>query len=67
MRKVAYKYGLILSKGQGQVKQGHQMKMLHERRVTHVLWATWDIAFDGGIHVLSDPKKGQGQIKLRQI
>ena len=40
---------LVVSKGQGQgqVKKGHQMKMLHDCHVTHVLRVIWD---DGGIH-----------------
>ena len=43
--------GLILSKaqGQGQLKQGHQMKMLHKCGATHVLWVIWDAEFNGGI------------------
>ena len=28
-------------------------EMLHECRVTHVLWVIRDVEFDGGIHFLS--------------
>ena len=44
--------GLIVGKGQGQgqVKQGHQMKMLHVCRATHVLLVIWNAEYDGGIH-----------------
>ena len=48
--------GLILSKGQGpgQVKYGHQIKMLHVSRATHGSWlgswVIWDAEFDGDIH-----------------
>ena len=51
--------GLTLSKGQGQVKHGHQMKMLRECRTAHVLWVIWDVEFTGGITFLLDPKKVQ--------
>ena len=42
----------ILSKGQGQgqVKEGHQIKILFKHRATHVLWTIWDAEFDGDIH-----------------
>ena len=44
--------GLIVSKGQGQgqVKQGHQMKMLHVCRAKHVLGVIWNAECDGDIH-----------------
>ena len=44
--------GLILSKcqDQGQVKEGHQIKMLHEFRATHVLGVIWDAEFDADIN-----------------
>ena len=40
---------LIFSKGQcqAQVKQGHEMKMLHEYRAALVLWVIWEVEFDG--------------------
>ena len=28
-------------------------EMLHECRVTHVVWVIWDVEFDSGIHFLS--------------
>ena len=39
------------TKGQreGQVKKGHRMKILHECRVTPVIWVIWDTKFDGDI------------------
>ena len=43
--------GLELNKGQGQdqAKEGHQMKMLHERRATHVSSVIRYVGFEGGI------------------
>ena len=42
--------GFIVSKGQGQVKWGHQMEMLHVCRATHVLWVICNEEYDGGIY-----------------
>ena len=60
---------LILSKGQdqGQVKYGHEVKMLFRYLATHVLWVIWDAEFDGGIHFYISPRKGQVQVKPGQI
>ena len=42
--------------------------MLHECRVTHVLWAIWDVEFDGVfIFFKLGPRKCLCQIKLGQI
>ena len=57
--------GLIL--GKGQVKKGHQIKMLHECCATHVLWVLGaqnsmvTSIFEFGL------RKGQCQVKLGQI
>ena len=63
--------GLILSKGQGQgqVKSGPQIKMMHESHATHVLWVIWDVEFDGDTHFKFDRRKGMylRQAKLGQI
>ena len=64
--------GSLVSKGQGhgQVKLGHQMKMLHDYRETHILWVIWDAKYDGGRYMLifrCDPWKGQYGVKLGQI
>ena len=42
---------LMLSKGQGQVKWGNQMKMLHHCRLRHMLYESfWDVEFDADIN-----------------
>ena len=43
---------LILStgQGQGQVTKGHYVQKLYENRVTHVLWVTLDVEFNGNGH-----------------
>ena len=41
---------LVLSKGQGQVKKGHQMKILDDSRAIRVLLVTWDKECDDDIH-----------------
>ena len=45
----------LFSKGQcqGQVKYGHQVKMLHRYSVTNVFTVVWDVIFDGDIHFLN--------------
>ena len=56
---------LILRKcqGQGQAKQGHQMKMSHEYRAINVWCVIWIVEFDGDIHFFIwpeiDPISGQ--------
>ena len=42
--------GLILSQRQGQIKLGHQVKMLRECRTAYVLWVIWDAEFDDDIY-----------------
>ena len=41
---------ILLGKGQGQVKQCHQMKMLHESRATYDLWVIWNLEYNDSIH-----------------
>ena len=69
MKKVAYKYGFytkLRSRSRsGQIRS--PMKMLRECRATRVLWAIWDLEFDGGIHLLFGSREGQCQEKLCQI
>ena len=55
---------LMLSKGQGQVKWGHQMKMLHECDATHVLWVIWDAELMVALVFKFGWRKGQCQVKL---
>ena len=61
--------GLTLRKGQGQgqVKLGHQIKMLHECCATHVVWVIWEAEFDGDIISKLYSRKRQCQVKLGQI
>ena len=43
-------------------------EMLHECRVTHVLWVIRDVEFDGGIHFFKfGLRKCQCQVTLGQI
>ena len=45
-------FTLSKDQGQGQVMQGHQIKMLHECRATDVLWFIWEVELVGGSHFL---------------
>ena len=41
-------------------------EMLRECRVTHGLWAIWDVKYDDGTYFLFDSSKCQLQVKLGQ-
>ena len=58
---------LIISKGQGQVKLGHQIKMPQECRATYVLWAIWKQKPIAIFLCKFDPRKGQFQINIGLI
>ena len=66
MKKATYKYGPYTKqgRGQGQVKQGHQINMLHECRATHVLLVIWDVSFDSDIHFL-DLTRGEVRVRSK--
>ena len=53
--------GRTLSKGQGQVKYGHQKKILHECRATHVVCDIWDAEFD--VDICPEERSMSGQAK----
>ena len=52
---------MALCQGQDRVKEDFQMKMLYDRRVTHVLGVLCDM--QGGILLYFDPRKGRRQVK----